>query len=58
MHLSVVTCMESICEEGPGKWSPDSLRDASGLLLAITTSDFISIGIGRHQQVFGESPHL
>ena len=42
MHLSVVTCMESICEEGPGKWSTDSLRDASGLLLAITASEFIS----------------
>ena len=36
------TCMESICEEGPGKWSTDSLRDASGLLLAITASEFIS----------------
>ena len=42
MHLSVVTCMESICEEGPGKWSTDSLRDVSGLLLAITASEFIS----------------
>ena len=42
MHLSVVTCMESICEEGPGKWSTDSLRDASGLLLAITAPEFIS----------------
>ena len=42
MQLSVVTCMESICEEGLRKWSTDSLRDASGLLLAITASDFIS----------------
>ena len=42
MHLSVVTCLESICEWGPGKWSADSLRDAIGLLLAITAFDFIS----------------
>ena len=42
MHLSVVTCMESICEEGLGKWSTYSLRDASGVMMAITASDFIS----------------
>ena len=42
---SVVTCMESIYEEGPRKWSTDSLRDASGLLLAITASDFISASV-------------
>ena len=34
--------MEGICEGGPGKWSADSLRDAIGLLLAITAFDFIS----------------
>ena len=43
MHLSVVTCLESICDGGSGKWSTDSLRDAICLLLAITASDFISV---------------
>ena len=42
MDLSVVTCMQSICDKGSGKWSTDSPRDASGLLLAITASHFIS----------------
>lgn len=42
LHSSVVTCMETISAEGTRKWSPDSVTDASTLLLAITTTDFIS----------------
>lgn len=42
LHSSIVACMESIQEEGRGGWSPDSLTDASTLLLAITTTDFVS----------------
>ena len=42
LHSSIVACFESISAEGPHKWSPESLTDASTLLLAITTTDFIS----------------
>lgn len=34
--------MESISSEGSSKWSPDSLTDSCTLLLAITTTDFLS----------------
>ena len=33
--------MENICSDGPHLWSPDSLTDARGLQLAISTCDFI-----------------
>ena len=42
MHSSIVACFESISAEGPHKWSPESLTDASTLLVAITTTDFVS----------------
>ena len=35
-------CMETISAEGTRKWSPDSVTDASTLLLAITTTNVIS----------------
>ena len=41
LHPSVVACMERICEDGAKKWSADSLADAKGLLLSMTTTDFI-----------------
>ena len=41
LHPSVVACMERICEDGAKKWSADSLTDAKGLLLSMTTTDFI-----------------
>ena len=34
--------MESISSEGSSKWSRDSLTDSCTLLLAITTTDFLS----------------
>ena len=42
LHLSIVACMESISSEGSSKWSRDSLTDSCTLLLAITTTDFLS----------------
>ena len=42
LHQSIVACMESICDDGPRLWSPDALTDARSLLLAISTTDFIS----------------
>ena len=42
LHPSIVACMESISSEGSSKWSPDSLTDSCTLLLAITTTDFLS----------------
>ena len=42
LHKSTVSCLESICDDGPRKWSSDSVTDARGLLLAITTTDFLS----------------
>ena len=41
LHQSVVACMESISNDGPSSWSPDSLTDARSLQLAITTTDFL-----------------
>ena len=38
LHSSIVACFESISEEGSSLWS----SDASTLLLAITTTEFIS----------------
>ena len=42
LHPSIVACMESISSEGSSKWSHDSLTDSCTLLLAITTTDFLS----------------
>ena len=43
LFSSVVSCFESISAEGSGgSWSSDSLTDASMLLTAITTTDFVS----------------
>ena len=42
LHSSVVMCIEMISAEGTKCWSTDSVTDASTLLLAITTTDFMS----------------
>ena len=42
LHASIVACMESISIEGSSKWTPDTIPDASTLLLAISTTDFLS----------------
>lgn len=39
---SLVACFQTICAEGSRGWSPDSLTDASTLLLAISTTEFLS----------------
>lgn len=41
LHQSIVACMESICNDGRGLWSQDSLTDARSLQLAMTTTDVI-----------------
>ena len=40
LHSSIVSCFETISVEGSSSWTPDSLTDASTLLLAISTTDF------------------
>ena len=42
LHISVVSCMEGICSDGPRLWSSDSCTDARSLQLALSTTDFIS----------------
>ena len=42
MHPSLVSCMEQLCNQGPSQWSTDFLTDTRALLLAITTTDFLS----------------
>jgi hypothetical protein len=42
LHPSIVQCMESISVEGSRLWSADSITDSKTLLLAITTTEFIS----------------
>ena len=42
LHSSLVSCFETISSEGSCCWTPDSLTDASTLLLAISTTDFLS----------------
>ena len=37
-----VTCLESICNDGPRLWTSNSVTDAITLQLAITTTDFLS----------------
>ena len=34
--------METICSDGRSQWSADSVTDARGILLALTTTDFVS----------------
>ena len=41
IHYSLVVCFESISTEGSSLWSADSVTDASTLLLAIMTTEFI-----------------
>ena len=43
LHPSIVACMENISVEGSSKWTPDTIADASTLLLAISTTDFLSV---------------
>ena len=43
LHSSLVSCFETISAEGSSCWTPDSLTDASTLLLAISTTDFLSV---------------
>ena len=42
LHSSLASCFETISAEGSSCWTPDSLTDASILLLAISTTDFLS----------------
>ena len=42
LHSSLVSCFETISAEGSSCWTPDSLTDASTLLLAISTTNFLS----------------
>ena len=42
LHSSLVSCFEAILAEGSQHWSPDSLTDSSTLLLAISTTEFLS----------------
>ena len=42
LYLSVVDCLENICNDGARLWSQDSLTDVRGLLIAITTTDFVT----------------
>ena len=48
LHFSIVACFESISAEGCRMWSPDSVTDASTLLLAITSTEFISALVITH----------
>ena len=42
LYKSVVECMEDICNVPSGLWNADAIKDAKGLLLAITTTDFLT----------------
>ena len=42
LYPSIIACLEGICDEGSNEWSGDSLTNARGLLLTITTTDFLS----------------
>ena len=42
LYPSIVVCMENICTGGTTAWSADSVTDARTLLLAISTTDFLS----------------
>ena len=49
LHSSIVACFESISAEGTRMWSSDSVTDASTLLLAITSTEFISALVITHE---------
>ena len=42
LHQSIARCFESISGEGSGSWTSDAVTDASTLLLAISTTEFLS----------------
>lgn len=42
LRPSIVACMETICSDGQSQWTADSITDAWGIQLAITTMDFVS----------------
>ena len=42
LYSSIIACFENISAECSRKWSPDSVTDASTLLLVITRTEFIS----------------
>ena len=42
LYLSVVNFLKNICDDGARLWSLDSFTDSRGLLLGITTTDFVS----------------
>ena len=42
LHSSIVVCIENISTEGSCMWSADTVTDPSTLLLATTTTEFIS----------------
>ena len=41
LYQATVVCMESICNDGPGLWTADTLTDARSLQFAITSTDFL-----------------
>ena len=41
LYISIVSCMEGICADGPNLWSSDSLTDARSLQLAVTATAFL-----------------
>ena len=38
----IVACVETICSDGHSQWTADSVTDARGIQLALTTTDFVS----------------
>ena len=42
LYSAIVACFENISAEGSLMWSPDSVTDASNLLLVITRTEIIS----------------
>ena len=42
LYLSIPDCLENISNDGASLWSQDSLTDARGIRLAITTTNFVS----------------
>jgi len=48
LHHSIVLCMEMIQDGGAHAWSADSLADARSLMLALTTTDFLSALVISH----------
>lgn len=42
LHSSLVSCFDSISDEGSRNWTPESLTDANTLQLAISTTEFLS----------------